>query len=446
MGAALDELWFERYHAIAGRVGETYELLLPRTEILEARLREFEASGYAAPVPLYSDRADSSQIAQAREELARLKEDVVTNESDTLIRDAYVDSITAVDHNAAMIIAGTEHDDRTFERTNAVLYEKPNEEVFKAVCHWIRHDATQSLSSSDSQLAGLAAKVLGVVPDLHDNHQLLIPSEKIFHDVRQAHRRNGGYYDKLFGAQGMPTDPYIDEYLGDEICERMLRNIGSYFTMAPSDNNIWAVFPSRSEVVRPAGYRLDRDEFIGIVCHEIGSHVLEYELGKQQAVKLLCIGLAGYEKSDEGRAFLREQIVYENERTFLMQFAWEYIVLLHLSVSLASGSNGRPYDLPTLYDTIYTLYLFWRERRQPRSTNNEAFARNETWQLVARVMKGTDGTGGAYMKDTIYLEGNIKCWQAAAQDPDSIFLGDLGKLDITNPKHMELLQKALAAS
>jgi hypothetical protein len=439
MPSFLDETWFDRYQAIVSRVGETYELLLPRTETLEEKLRDFTASDFTMNISLYPDRANVSVLQAAREDLERLRQDVVNTESDELVRDAYSNAITNLEWNAAMIIAATKVDDEEFKKANDALYDHPNEEIFKAVCHWIRHDTETTLKTAHADLAKLADAVLQVIPDLYDNHQMLIPTEKVFHTVRQMHRKSNGYYDKLFGIDGMPNIPYIDDHLGDQICAKALQSIGSDFVMAPSNNTIWAVFPSRKQVVRPAGYRLDRDEFIGIVCHEIGSHVLEQVNGEKQKLKLLALGLAGYEKGNEGRAFLREQIVYENERTFLKQFAWEYIVLLHLSVSLASGIHRRPYAFVELYNVLYVLYRFWRERRLPLSTNNELFARSEAWQLAVRVMKGTDGNGGAYMKDSVYLEGNIRCWQLALHDPSLILLGDQGKFDLTNPTHLRII-------
>lgn len=441
MHIAVDERWFDRYQALSVQIGETYELLLPDNETLQAKRREFELSDHTVPVALYPDRANTGVINKAREQLDRLKTEISHDEENLHVRESYIDAIAALDWNAMMILAGTNQDDMVFRQANSFLYDPPSRDVFKAVCHWIRHDAKATYETGDENLAKPAEDVLRVIPDLHDNHHMIIPSEKLFHEVRRMHRRKGGYYDTLFGDDGLPTDAYIDERAGDDICRRMLENIGSDFTMAPSDNNIWAVFPSRKQVVRPAGYRMDRDEFVGVVCHEIGSHVLEHESGQKQHLKLLGVGLAGYEKGNEGRAFLREQIVYENERTFLRQFAWEYIAALHLSVCLASGVYQKPYDFAALYHVLYILYRFWRERRLPRSTNNDAFAHDEAWQLAVRIMKGTNGTGGAYMKDSVYLEGNIHCWQAAATDAEIILRGDLGKIDITNPRHMEIIEK-----
>lgn len=441
MRAALDEAWFDRFLASYRKIGETYELLLPTVDTLAKKRTAFENSNYAKNISLYPNRADISLLQSAYEELARLKDDISEQEYNVTVKNAYLDFITSTQWNARMISAATSKNDTLFRQANKALYSDPDVNVFQALCHWIRKDTENTLRDTTTSIGTLGHAVLEIIPDYTDNHHMLIPKEDVFHRVRQAHLRKKGYYDMLFGQEGLPSEPYIDEGLGTEICQQLLHNIDSDFSLVASENNIWATFPSRKELVHPSGYRLDRDEFIGIVCHEIGSHLLEYRNGSTQKMKLLSIGLAGYERGHEGRAFLREQIVYENERTFLKQFAWEYIVLLHLSVSLSSGLHGRPYTFSELYKVLYTLYLFWRERRLPRSTNNEAFAREEAWQLAVRVMKGTDGRGGSYMKDTIYLEGNIDTWKAAESNQEIIFIGDQGKIDITNPTHMKILRE-----
>jgi hypothetical protein len=137
---------------------------------------------------------------------------------------------------------------------------------------------------------------------------------------------------------------------------------------------------------------------------------------------------------------LREQIVYDDESTFLRQFSWEYTILCYLGVCLAIGYDQQPYTFSQLYATLYTLYAFWREQRHPHDTNNEAFAREEAWYLTVRIMKGTNGEGGGYRKDTVYLQGNINCWQLAQSHPEIILFGDSGKFDIANPAHVAIVK------
>jgi hypothetical protein len=444
MSIALDEAWFNRYAILIDALGEAYEMLEPLPETLVKKREEFEKSGYKKDISLLADRVDPAHYRQVRHDLEQLRTDIIAHERNDVVRRAYLDAISWVDANARLIIAGATGDETEYERANTELYDKPDEHVFKALCHWIRHTAKEALQTGSVGLKPLAERVLELVPDLHDNHRLLIPSESVFHAVKKSHQQKGGYYDMLFGPGNLPSAPYIHQIKGDDICRRVLQNISSDFSILTSENNIWAVMSSRKTLVRPSGYRLDREEFIGIVCHEIGSHILEEINGLKQPLRLLGKGLAGYDKGNEGRAFLREQIVYDSEHTFLEQFAWEYIALLHFSVSIAAGLHEKPFSFSELYNVLFAIYDFWFERRNPGDINNEASAHDEAWFLTVRILKGSTGNGGGYMKDSIYLEGNIRCWQHAAEDPSIILYGDQGKFDITNSDHLAIVRAVLS--
>lgn len=433
----LDATWFAEYSQLLQMVGETYDLLDPSPGILANRLTVFESSNYASNPSLTADKPNIPNLEQVHEKTTKLRHRIATEETNPLVHDTYLPALDALLLNIQLILAGATDDMAAYRNASEQLYGQPDRTVFKAACAWIRDDALATPVGHSELLTRLREDVLETIPRAHADYRLLIPSEATFAAVKQSHTR---YYAQLFGAEGIPSEPYIDETIGNDICRRVLANIDSDYTLVPSDNNLWAVLPSKKQVVYPRGYRLDRDEFIGIVCHEIGSHVLESINGAKSSLQLLSSGLAGYERGNEGRAFLREQIVYDHERTFLRQFSWEYIVLLHVSVSLAAGLDEAPYDFARLYDTLYKLYYFWRERREPRATNNEAFARQEAWYLAVRIFKGTPGDGSAtYLKDIVYLEGNVKCWQLAAKDPGIILRGDQGKFDPTNPTHLALV-------
>jgi hypothetical protein len=68
-------------------------------------------------------------------------------------------------------------------------------------------------------------------------------------------------------------------------------------------------------------------------------------------------------------------------------------------------------------------------------------AQKKTDTLLLRVLKGTDGNGGAYLKDIVYLQGHVANWlTAASSGPDAISDGDLGKFDINNARHNDALR------
>lgn len=112
----------------------------------------------------------------------------------------------------------------------------------------------------------------------------------------------------------------------------------------------------------------------------------------------------------------------------------------HLAISLAVGYNdGRRYRLPEIYDLLYRLYYFWRSRRHPHDTNNELFARKEAWLLTVRLLKGTNGQGGCYQKDLVYLEGGVKIWQLAAHESAIVLFGDKGKFNLLDREQVDLV-------
>ncbi len=435
----LDSKWFGQYKQLADRVGETYEKLEPSAEHLEEKRRAFINSGHSIDVVLLSDKPDIEELERVRATIAELSTRVYHEESNQLVHYCYHDALTTLDRQAQLIVSGAVNDMDVYEDMNKLLYSLPSSEIFRSACSWIRDDALKTPVDHSELLARLRDDILQTVPPFSDSYSPLIPSESVFAAVRTAHEP---YYASLFGSEGIPDEPYINEQEGVAVCQKILKTIGSEFTVKPSDNNIWAVLPSKKQVVYPRGFRLDRDEFVGIVCHEIGSHVLESVNGARSPLQLLSAGLAGYEKGNEGRAFLREQIVYPSERTFLQQFSWEYIVLLHVSTSLAAGLHTHRYTFSELYDTLYKLYYFWRERRMPRATNNQAFAEDEAWYLAVSILKGTPGNGSAsYLKDSVYLEGNVACWRLAAKDPSIILFGDSGKFDIANSAHNDIVRQ-----
>lgn len=441
MTTCIDERWYPQLAGIIQEMGEVFVALEPSPESLYRERLAFDASGYTQFPNLYPDRIQKRTFLDIRSRLEQLEADISTHEAKSHIRTSYIDVIEFMKHNVTMILAALDRDYSTMNQENQFLYKGPDRKVFAAACDWIRSDADATIVEDNPRLQTLKDEVLQKIPKLDGQQSLLIPDESVFRAVRELHFAPGSYFDKLFGERELPTAPYIAQEDGDRICNQLLKNIGSDFTLADSDINIWSTMRDKKLIVRPPGYRLDRDEFIGIVSHEIGTHLLHMANGNRQTLRLLGLGMAGYEYSDEGRAFLREQIVYDNESTFLRQFAWEYIVLLHISVCLAQGLNGHRYQFSELYDTLFALYSFWRERRMPRATNNEAYARDEAWMLAVRIYKGTDGTDGSYTKDIVYLEGNIKSWQLAKIDPNLILRGDVGRFDITNPQQVAMLNE-----
>lgn len=171
--------------------------------------------------------------------------------------------------------------------------------------------------------------------------------------------------------------------------------------------------------------------------HEVGSHLLERINGLVGPLRLASDGLDRYELGNEGRAIIREQVPYETFDEFGNLVRWRDILRRDIAVGLGAGvGEERPHSFSEVYgamkpiDTMYAL-----------KSGKPETAHKRSWDLTVRTRRGVSGEGGAYLKDKVYLEGNVACWLTAAlQGPAAISGGDLGKFDINNPRHIVLLQ------
>ncbi len=214
--------------------------------------------------------------------------------------------------------------------------------------------------------------------------------------------------------------------------------------MVGSPSGLWAVLPTTRQVLRPKNFALNKQQFMAIVSHEVGSHLLEYSNGSVAKLKLLELALDRYECGNEGRAFLREQIMYDSIAGYINQpdwsptkASWEYRVAIHMIISLAMGLHDHRHNFAEIFHILTVLFRFWTAKRG-EEIDEETIGKG-AWNMAVRALKGTDGRGGAYCKDIVYLEGNVRSWNVAADRAELILEGDKGKFDIANERHITAL-------
>ena len=439
MAKILDEAWYGRLQDISATVDETFALLEPTPDELAVKREQFERSGYTESPSLYPSSDVIERLRAPKEAFRALLSDIKTTEKNPLVRDEYIAYIDDALLNMELVEAAARRDDTAYEALNMRLYGRPDENMHRAVVAWIRNDTEVSIADDTGLLRELGEKVLLQLPNTAGDTRIIIPSDDTFRKVRKLHFDNDGVYTQLFGENGLPSAEVIKQEEGDLICRQALDRIGAgNYEIADAPNVTWAVSRLPRRLYRPRGYQLTRNDFIGLVGHEIGSHILESINGARQPLRLLEMGLAGYLKGNEGRGLLREQVVYESITEALAQPAWEYCIMKHLAISLVLGYGDERYDFVRLYDLLYGLYRFWRERRYPSHPINEEYSREHAWFLTVRILKGTDGKGGCYQKDIVYLEGIAGLWRLAAISPDIIVLGDQGKFNLLDERQRKL--------
>jgi uncharacterized protein (TIGR02421 family) len=157
-----------------------------------------------------------------------------------------------------------------------------------------------------------------------------------------------------------------------------------------------------------AAIRADRVE--ALLHHEIGTHVVTYQNGARQPLKLLAIGLPGYDETQEGLAVLAEYVTGGLDPRRLRVLAARVIAV------------SRVVDGAAFLDVFGEL----RDRY--------GFAPRTAWSIAIRVI-----VGGGATKDIVYLRGitRILDFMAEGRDLDLLLLGKLS-LD-----HLPLIEDLL---
>ena len=143
-----------------------------------------------------------------------------------------------------------------------------------------------------------------------------------------------------------------------------------------------------------ATFRADRVE--PLLHHEVGTHVVTYQNGARQPLKLLTIGLPGYDETQEGLAVLAEYLTGGLDPRRLRVLA------------------ARVVAIRKMLDGAGFLEIFESLRAERRIPTRTA------WSIATRVV-----IGGGSVKDAIYLRGITRLLEAlaAGNSLDVLFVG-----------------------
>ena len=92
-------------------------------------------------------------------------------------------------------------------------------------------------------------------------------------------------------------------------------------------------------------------------------------------------------------------------------------------------------------NALDSLWELIQNPDQPGSAGLHSVDR--TWELLAmRTHRGYSHPGMAFLKDKLYLEGNLAQWNVLMRKPDLFPYLNLGKYDASNPDHIAVLCEA----
>lgn len=167
---------------------------------------------------------------------------------------------------------------------------------------------------------------------------------------------------------------------------------------------------SFGQLLIPAAAVVRADRVEPLLHHEVGTHVVTYQNGSRQPLRLLSTGLPGYDETQEGLAVLAEYLTGGLDPGRLRVLAAR-VVAVHLMLDGA--------DFLQIFETLKA------DHRVPART---------AWSIAVRVV-----VGGGSVKDAIYLRGIARLLDALAEglDLDVLLVGKLA-LD-----HVPLVQDLL---
>ena len=157
-----------------------------------------------------------------------------------------------------------------------------------------------------------------------------------------------------------------------------------------------------------AAVRADRVE--PLLHHEVGTHVVTYQNGTRQPLRLLTVGLPGYDETQEGLAVLAEYLTGGLDPRRLRVLAARVV-----AVGLMLDGAG----FLEIFESLRTEYSM------PTRT---------AWSIAIRVV-----VGGGSVKDAIYLRGITRILEALAEG-GSLEVLLVGKMALD---HIPLIQDLL---
>jgi uncharacterized protein (TIGR02421 family) len=202
------------------------------------------------------------------------------------------------------------------------------------------------------------------------------------------------------------TRPATDVVSAPDLVDLARREISIYQVKLPSftaeaemrDDIVAGVMVSKNRLLVWQGLRIPRRRVDALLQHEVGTHLLTYFNGRAQRLRLLYVGLAGYEAFQEGLAVVAEYLVGALDRCRLRTLAGRVLACR----TLVEGAS-----LEETFDDL---------------TRRHGFAARPAFTMAARVHRG-----GGLTKDAIYLRGLREALYqlSTCEDPRVLFAGKI---------------------
>lgn len=367
---------------------------------------------------------DPDTLAARTDRLLSLKNDILSSEENTLVKDLYLAKITEELERVHLYQAVLNNDTDQFFEATAQVFGNPRQLIWQ--------DTLKRLKIRKNYSATQTPHLYKIISGYNFDHEAGADEIIKIPDANDIMRLQQQLFN-LFPF--LQLDTTVDELPASQIVEafkKALANIGAHgwsSELIEGSRTAICVMNRKKIVVIPHTRKVTPQEIIKLIAHEICTHVYRSAAAENSPLQLLRFGLDHYLMTEEGIATINEQLVSGKFKDFSGDDKYFAIGLVH-------GLDGIKRDFRATYEVMKEYYFLKFPSKDPEHIKEKA------WRLCVRIFRGTppDHKGVCYTKDIIYREGNIKIWQLLLNDPTFYPHLFLGKYDPTNPKHMTALK------
>lgn len=412
---AVDKKWFERIIE-AGNFAD-YDYLEGKKEEREIQKTLF-LRGETKEPNLDYPKLEEFDFDAKEKELIELKKDILSQEKDNVIAQAYRWKINEKIAELRMLKATKDGDDRRFSRYNEFIYGQPDLEVFKYELQKVLKVAEKIQNSEQEMISGAARRILNEFSGFTTNTDL--SKDNLGIEKLKSLKDEGEFssYEIAWAFHGA-----IHEYA---------QNGWKIVVDSEKGSTAVSVNQEKQEVIIPESRAVKVSKLKSLIAHEIGTHVARRENGARSNLMLLSFGLDRYSKGEEGVATYEEQKILGAS-----DFAG---FDGHLAVSLAMGLDGKPRTFREVFSILRDYYFINSKKEVHEAWNN---AQDTAWKRSMRTFRGSSCVtpGVCFTKDIVYREGNIGVWNTIKDNPEEKKRFMIGKYDPANPRHIWILEQ-----
>lgn len=429
----LDSKWFRRIREL------THHITMASAFTNYHRQKSVEYEKFIADrshVPTIRRRkAKRHELEQRITDLISFKQEISSEEKNTVVQEAYVAKVDEEIARLKMIIAAIKRDMVEFKRATEFVYGTPSPRIYTHTIAQLYTDTQKLLESSKAPVTQAAQDFLRKLPASQYKSDIVTPSKETITSVFTYFREKMELL--LSGITGIEED--FRDWSGTELRDvfsQSLRAIELFDWNAVSSKSHYylSVSGEHKEVRVPAKRRIPHQRLLALLAHEIGVHVVRRINGSSSPLLLLGTGLDHYQAGEEGVATLLEEATLG---TFHLLVRPER----YLAIGAVYGLSGRAYSFAEVFELLESYYFLQEIQTRKSKTAARKIAQKLAWEACMRVYRGADFTtpGVCSTKDIIYQDGNIQMWEVLQHNPKEIHRFLCGKYDPANASHREML-------